>query len=41
MFPYVSVMAIAEDLMKTNNNLQRTIENILNGARCSCCCCRC
>jgi len=31
MFPKVSVTAIAEDLMKTNNNMQRTIENILNG----------
>ena len=25
------LQAIAEDLMKTNNNMQRTIENILNG----------
>ena len=31
MFPKISITAIAEDLMKTNNNMQRTIENILNG----------
>eukprot|EP01047_Picozoa_sp_COSAG01_P041932 COSAG01_NODE_3631_length_5847_cov_18.156228_5_plen_406_part_00 len=31
MFPKISITAIAEDLMKTNNNIQRTIENILNG----------